>query len=78
MSGRASQIRLAAGFSALAIAAPIGAVALAQETGSVMGPLSTNTTIIDMTTPPTVPATSMAVPAIKGPAPLPVEEQGLP
>ena len=78
MSGRASQIRLAAGFSALAIAAPIGAVALHQESGSVIGPLSTNTTIIDMTTPPTVPATSMAVPAIKGQAPLPAEEQGLP
>jgi hypothetical protein len=30
------------------------------------------------TTPPTVPAITMAVPALKGPAPLPPEEQGLP
>lgn len=78
MSRRASQIRLVAGVSALTVAAPIGAVALHEEAGSIIGPLRTNTTIIETTTPPTVPATSMAVPAIKGPAPLPAEEQGLP
>jgi hypothetical protein len=78
MSTRASQIRLAAGISALTIAAPMGVVALHEETGSVIGPLSANSTIIDTTTPPTVPATSMAVPTIKGPAALPPEEQGLP
>jgi hypothetical protein len=31
-----------------------------------------------VTTPPPVPAITMAVPALKGPAPLPPEEQGLP
>lgn len=33
---------------------------------------------ITETTPPTSPAITMAVPALKGPAPLPPEEQGLP
>lgn len=31
-----------------------------------------------VTTPPAAPATPLATPGIKGPAPLPVEEQGLP
>jgi hypothetical protein len=73
----ASQICLAAGACALIAAAPIGSVALLQSAGSNLGPLSTGATVTE-TTPSTVVATSMAVPLIKGPAPLPKEEQGLP
>jgi hypothetical protein len=39
--------------------------------------MSTGTTST-VTTAPTAPPIPMAVPGIKGPAPLPVEEQGLP
>lgn len=77
MSRVASQIGLLAGISALIVAAPIGSVALLTEGGPGIGQLSTASTITE-TTPSTVPATSMAVPAIKGPALLPPEEQGLP
>jgi hypothetical protein len=73
----ASHVFLAGGACAVIAAAPIGSVALMQSAGTNLGPFSTNSTIIE-TTPSTVPATSMAVPAIKGPAPLPKEEQGLP
>jgi hypothetical protein len=72
-----SQICLGAGACALIAAAPIGSLGILLSPGSSAGPLSTGSTIIE-TTPSTVPATSMAVPAIKGPAPLPKEEQGLP
>lgn len=77
MSRLASQICLAAGVSALVTAAPIGSVALFQNAAQNLSPFSTGSTTTD-TTPPTIPATSMAVPLIKGPAPLPKEEQGLP
>ncbi len=73
----ASQMCLAAGACALIAAAPIGSLAILQSAGSSLGPLSTGMTETE-TTPTTVPATSMAVPAIKGPAALPKEEQGLP
>ncbi|HEX3287378.1 MAG TPA: hypothetical protein VHT50_22650 [Mycobacterium sp.] len=73
----ASQICLAAGACAVIAAAPIGSVALLQSAGSTLGPLSTGSTETE-TTPSTVPAIPIAVPAIKGPAPLPKEEQGLP
>jgi hypothetical protein len=77
MSRIASNICLAAGACALIAAAPIGSVALSQSAGSSLGPLSTAATVTE-TTPSTVEGVPMAVPAIKGPAPLPKEEQGLP
>jgi hypothetical protein len=39
--------------------------------------MSTGVTVIE-SVPPTTPAVPEATPAIKGPAPLPTEEQGLP
>ncbi len=45
---------------------------LAKSTTMTLGSTSTETT------PPTAPAIGEAAPAIKGPAPLPSEEQGLP
>lgn len=77
MNRLASQICFAAGISAVIVAAPIGSEALLQGAGTNLGPVSTGMTVTE-TTPSTVPATSMAVPAIKGPAALPKEEQGLP
>jgi hypothetical protein len=73
----ASQICLAVGACAVIAAAPIGSVALSQSAGTNLGPFSTDATVTQ-TTPSTVPAVPVAVPAIKGPAPLPKEEQGLP
>ena len=73
----ASQICLAVGACAVIAAAPIGSVGLLQSAGSNLGPFSTGATVTE-TTPSTLPATSMAVPLIKGPAPLPKEDQGLP
>ncbi len=71
----ASQICLAAGVSAIIAAAPIGSMALFQGAGSVIRPLGTGSTITQ-TTPTTVPATSMAVPAITGgPTPLQAKEE---
>jgi len=40
--------------------------------------MSTGVTVTDEAVAPTAPETSVAVPAIKGPAALPPEEQGLP
>jgi L-lactate permease len=40
--------------------------------------MSTGVTITDEAVAPSAPETSVAAPAIKGPAPLPPEEQGLP
>jgi L-lactate permease len=40
--------------------------------------MSTGVTVTDEAVAPTAPQTSVAAPAIKGPAPLPPEEQGLP
>ncbi|RDH79539.1 hypothetical protein DVS77_04760 [Mycolicibacterium moriokaense] len=73
----ASQICFAAGACALIAAAPIGSLALSQMAGPGPGPYSAAATVTQ-TTPSTVEATMIAVPAIKGPAPLPKEEQGLP
>ena len=49
---------------------PVGAPAVAKSTTMTIGSTGTTTT-----TPPTAPAISMAVPTIKGPAPLPSEEK---
>jgi hypothetical protein len=46
-----------------------GSVTAAKSNSMNLGPTAT------MTTPPAIEATQMAVPAIKGPAPLPAEEQ---
>jgi hypothetical protein len=51
-----------------------GAVAKSGSSGSSVTAGSTETE----GTPPSAPVTSMAVPAIKGPAPLPSEDQGVP
>jgi hypothetical protein len=74
----ATQICLAAGACAVIAAAPIGSVALFQSAGPTAGPFSTAGGNSAVTTSSTVEATTMAVPAIKGPAPLPREDQGLP
>jgi hypothetical protein len=73
-----SQICVAAGACAVIAAAPIGSVAIFQSASPTVGPLSTAGGNVAATTSSTVEATTMAVPAIKGPAPLPKEEQGLP
>jgi hypothetical protein len=72
-----SQVCLAAGACAVIAAAPVGSAGLLQIAGSNPGPLPAEATITE-TTPSTVPVVPIAVPAIKGPAPLPKEEQGLP
>jgi hypothetical protein len=60
----------------------IGALSMAihqEQAGADMVAKSTTMTIGSTTTgttPPTVEATTMAAPAMKGPAPLPSEEQG--
>ena len=74
----ATQLCLAAGACAVIAAAPIGSVAIFQSAGSNLGPLITAGGSAPVTTSSTVEATTMAVPAIKGPAPLPKEDQGLP
>ncbi|MDT5336748.1 MAG: hypothetical protein QOD90_2253 [Mycobacterium sp.] len=52
---------------------------LAQATpGAVADSEMSTGTTSTVTTAPTAPPIPMAVPGIKGPAPLPVEEQGLP
>jgi ABC-type antimicrobial peptide transport system permease subunit len=48
------------------------------QSGSIVGsPMTTGATTVQSTAPP-APQTPAAVPVIKGPAPLPPEEQGLP
>lgn len=62
----------------------VGAMGLAigqQHAGygdALSSPMSTGVTVTASVVPPTTPETEMAVPGITGPAPLPVEEQGLP
>jgi len=56
-------------------------VAVGQEqtgAGSVASSGMSTGVTATATTPPTEPASAVAVPGIKGPAPLPTEEQGLP
>jgi hypothetical protein len=65
------------GACAVIAAAPIGSGAILESQGSGTGPLNSGSTQTN-TRPPAAPKVSMAVPAIKGPAPLPPEEQGLP
>jgi len=49
-----------------------------QAAGSVASSGMSTGVTVTATNPPTEPANAVAVPAIKGPAPLPPEEQGLP
>jgi hypothetical protein len=66
--------------SAVVTAGVLG-VAAGQEragAGSVASSGMSTGVTVTATTPPTEPANAVAVPGIKGPAPLPSEEQGLP
>jgi hypothetical protein len=78
-----SQLCAAVGGCAVVAAAAIGAVAVfdGHDSNAVAAPTG-NTESAGATekpsTAPSTPVVSMAVPAIKGPAPLPPEEQGLP
>ena len=54
-------------------------VTVGQERASHSAVASSATAVtVTATHPPTAPETPVATPAIKGPAPLPLEEQGLP
>ncbi len=79
MSKSVPQICGVAGVCAIIAAALIGTVGTSENerlSGS-SGPVDVGSTET-LTTPPAEPATSKAAPALKGPAPLPPEEQGLP
>jgi len=75
----------ALGTCAVVAAAAIGAVGLfdnhfsdaVAKSGSSSSRVTAGSTETEGT-PPSAPVTSMAVPAIKGPAPLPSEDQGVP
>jgi methylthioribose-1-phosphate isomerase len=77
-----AQVRMLAVIGGSAIVA-MGAIGMAvgqEHTTSdavISSGMSTGATVTQ-STPPTALATSAAVPSIKGPAPLPPEEQGLP
>jgi hypothetical protein len=75
----ARQIRLLSAIVASAVIG-VGAVVVAatQESYSAGGSTMETGVTETATTPPTEPATGKAAPALKGPAPLPSEEQGLP
>ena len=76
---KARKVRLLSAIAASAVVG-VGAVVVAateasySAVGSTMQTGATETA----TTPPTEPATAKATPALKGPAPLPTEEQGVP
>jgi hypothetical protein len=79
MRGNVPQICGIAGVCAIIAAGILGAVGTSENelsSGS-SGPVDVGSTET-VTTPPAEPATSVAAPALKGPAPLPPEEQGLP
>ncbi len=79
MSRIVPQVCGVAGVCAVIAAGLLGAVGTSENprlSGS-SGPANVGSTET-VTTPPAAPATSVAVPIIKGPAPLPPEEQGLP
>jgi hypothetical protein len=79
MSRIVPQVCGVAGVCAVIAAGLLGAVGTSQIqllSGSA-GPANVGSTET-VTTPPAAPETSVAVPALKGPAPLPPEEQGLP
>lgn len=65
--------------SALVAAAAVAAMVVqgSPESGTMAGDMSTGVTVT-ATTPPVAASVPQAVPSIKGPAPLPTEEQGLP
>lgn len=78
MSRIVPQICGVAGVCAVIAAGLLGAVGTAdQRLSGSSGPVDVGSTET-VTTPPAAPATPHAVPNIKGPAPLPPEEQGLP
>jgi hypothetical protein len=79
MGKNISQICGVAGVCAVIAAALLGAVGTSENQRLSDGsrPIDVGSTET-VTTPPAAPATSMAAPTIKGPAPLPPEEQGLP
>jgi hypothetical protein len=60
-----------------ALSAAVGQEQAGQQSVAKSSNLNVGSTTTE-TTPPLVEATTMAAPAIKGPAPLPLEEQGLP
>jgi hypothetical protein len=60
-----------------ALSAAIGQEQAGQESVAKSSIMNVGATTTE-TTPPLVEATTMAAPAIKGPAPLPPEEKGLP
>jgi hypothetical protein len=79
---RKTEVKLMAvvGASAVATLGVLG-MAVGQEragAGSVASSGMSTGVTVTATNPPTEPANAIAVPAIKGPAPLPTEEQGLP
>ena len=77
--GRAiSHLFATIGASAVIAAASVGSVAIVESQSSSAGSGAVGGSTETQTTPPPVPVTSMAVPSIKGPAPLPPEEQGVP
>jgi hypothetical protein len=77
-----SETKLAAliGGSAVVALGVLGGTIMAAQNGPGTVTSSEMSTGVTITQGPaaTAPATAMATPAIKGPAPLPIEEQGLP
>jgi hypothetical protein len=66
-----------------AISVAFGSTSVAEPTPSTPGPVptpsaTTGETVVEETPAPIEPSTSSAVPEIKGPAPLPPEEEDLP